>query len=75
MTTALKIEKGTSMREPRIFAYGFDAAGFSTHRDPVFLLNVGQIEFIDFFNPISFEMADGVMYIRRPGTRYSRSMR
>jgi hypothetical protein len=61
VTTALKIEKGTSMREPRIFAYGFDAAGFSTHRDPVFLLNVGQIEFIDFFNPISFEMADGVI--------------
>jgi len=61
MTTALKIEKGTSMREPRIFAYGFDAAGFSTHRDPVFLRNVSQIEFIDFFNPISFEMADGVI--------------
>jgi len=58
---ALKTDKGSSMKEPRIFAYGFDAAGFSTHHDPVFLLNVGQIEFIDFLDPISFAFADGVI--------------
>jgi hypothetical protein len=58
---ALKIETGASMREPRIFAYGFDAAGFSTHREPVFLLSVGQIEFMNFLSPTSFEMADGVI--------------
>jgi hypothetical protein len=61
VTIALKTDQGTSMKEPRIFAYGFDSAGFSTHHDPVFLLNVGQIEFIDFLNPISFEMTDGVI--------------
>ena len=61
MTTALKIDQGTSRQGATIFAYGFDAAGFSTHRDPMFLLNVGQIEFIDFLNPTSFEMADGVI--------------
>lgn len=61
MPGALKIKKPTSMNEPRIFAYGFDAAGFSTHREPVFLLNVGQVEFIDFLSPASFEIADGVI--------------
>ena len=61
MTIALKTDQGTSMKEPRIFAYGFDAAGFSTRRDPVFLLNVGQIEFVDFLAPISFAFADGVI--------------
>jgi hypothetical protein len=61
MAPVLKIEKGASIREPRIFAYDFDAAGFSTHPAPVFLLNVGQIEFIDFLDPISFAFADGAI--------------
>src|SRR5215475_4046315 len=60
-TAGLKIEQVTSMNEPRIFAYGFDAAGFNTRREPVFMFNVGQIEFMDFLNPTSFEMADGVV--------------
>ncbi len=47
------------MREARVFAYSFDAPGSVT--GPVFLLNVGQIEFIDFRDSTSFEMADGVI--------------
>lgn len=55
------MKRNISMRESRIFAFGFDAARFSTHRDQVFLLNVGQIEFLDFRDPTSFEKADGVI--------------
>lgn len=47
--------------ELRIFAYGFDARGFSTHQEPVHASDIGQIEFIDFYHPVSLEIADGVI--------------
>jgi hypothetical protein len=45
----------------KVFAYGFDAAGFSTPHKPVSLPGRGRIEFLDFYNSTSLEVADGVI--------------
>lgn len=44
-----------------IFAYGFDAAGFETPREPTRLANIGRIEFIQFDDATSLDSADGVI--------------
>jgi hypothetical protein len=61
MIKASKTDKDKSPRETRIFTYGFDAAGFPTRDKLVFLFDVGTIEFIDFNDAISLEVADGVI--------------
>jgi hypothetical protein len=45
----------------KIFAYGFAAARFVTHHEPVDGGDIGQIEFINFYHPASLETADGVI--------------
>lgn len=45
----------------RVFAYGFDAAGFETPREPTRLANIGRIEFIQFDDATSLDSADGVI--------------
>ena len=47
--------------ETRVFAYGFDAAGFHTQRESISLTGVGRIEFLDFHDSTSLEAADGVI--------------
>ncbi|MGE5304264.1 MAG: hypothetical protein ACM3TN_13205 [Alphaproteobacteria bacterium] len=47
--------------ETKVFAYGFDAAGFSTHHAPVSVPGIGRITFIDFYNPTGLDVADGVI--------------
>lgn len=45
----------------RIFAYGFDAAGFDTRADPIKRADKYQIQFVPFNDPISLELAEGVI--------------
>ena len=47
--------------ETRVFAYGFDAAGFHVHHEAMSLPGAGRIEFIDFYDSTSLEAADGVI--------------
>ena len=47
--------------EARVFAYGFDAAGFRAQRESVSLAGVGRIEFVDFYDSTTLEAADGVI--------------
>jgi hypothetical protein len=47
--------------EAKIFAYGFDAGGFPTHHTPVSVPGIGRITFVDFYNPTSLDVADGVI--------------
>jgi hypothetical protein len=45
----------------KIFAYGFDRAGFMTPHEPIALNGHGAIEFVDFSSPKSLTEADGVI--------------
>ncbi len=47
--------------EIRAFGYGFDAAGFPSDHESVYLPGLGRVEFIDFYSPTAFERADGVI--------------
>jgi hypothetical protein len=47
--------------ESRVFVYGFDAAGFHAHHEPVSLAGVGRIQFIDFYDSTTLEAADGII--------------
>jgi hypothetical protein len=48
-------------RDNRVFAYGFDAAGFPPRHESIFLGDTEWLEFIDFNDPKSIETADGVI--------------
>lgn len=45
----------------KVFAYGFDAAGFSTRDKPVALDDEGAIQFVPFDHSTSLDSADGVI--------------
>ncbi len=60
-----KILKSDKERLPggiaRIFAYGFDAAGFDTRAEPISLADGSRMEFIHFSDPAHLDAADGVI--------------
>ncbi len=48
-------------RETKIFAYGFDTAGFPAHHKPASVPGIGRIAFVDFYEPTSLQAADGII--------------
>ncbi|ODS36924.1 hypothetical protein BEH94_05925 [Candidatus Altiarchaeales archaeon WOR_SM1_SCG] len=61
LVTPPKIEKEEPMEGIKIFAYGFDKAGFEIPMMSIMLENVGEIEFIRFGDSTSIDHADGII--------------
>jgi hypothetical protein len=61
MSRISELSENRVSAESRVFVYGFDAAGFHTHHEPVSLTGVGRIQFIDFYDSTTLEAADGVI--------------
>ncbi|GAI30109.1 unnamed protein product, partial [marine sediment metagenome] len=56
--------KKNQNKEIKIFAYGFDAAGFETPQEPIKLNNICIIEFIGLNDTLRLDGADGVITLQ-----------
>lgn len=64
MTKQLKSYNEKSKDKIKIFAYGFDAAGFETPQEPIKLNNICIIEFIGLNDTLRLDGTDGVITLQ-----------